>query len=256
MASPYEFDGLRKVVLDSCRVPWIPPPPISAGYPSKLDIFVEERLSTGEIVMRKVGKNRKTTPPARFYDRVKGRKLCFNALTAPPGVLDSKRFGLPVPRMRFLNPPLPFGAPDVGVDSSTWMYYENRPQLIDVGVQMRCPAASLLPTILAGVNNAISQSATITLDYGRPTPSPPVSPAFGIMRLRSSSSVCTVFVMVVYTTRELFVASRAFLHNSLRGLFFAIPFHRALTLSRRRFLGSQREQRRRGCEMGRISMRD
>jgi hypothetical protein len=138
-ANQYAAPALEMRVIEANRVPWIVPPPIEPGPQGKWDKYVLTDLN-GSCAWVYQGKQRKEEYLNEWYDRKNRRKSCFGQFIVPPGVIDSRRFGAPVPRFPFFHPG--DGSRARAKRASHWMYPSPKEDSGDAGLTARTPYAA------------------------------------------------------------------------------------------------------------------
>ncbi|KAJ7149016.1 hypothetical protein C8R43DRAFT_1128779 [Mycena crocata] len=143
---PYAARPVEHRVIDSERFPWIVPPAVATPPTGKWQKWVLSPFRDGKAWL---GKGAKTRPSGDcFFDRANLRELYIRDSGVPPGVIDDKVFGRPVPRYPFFYESGENASYKAAPHrASFWMYKTRAPKKGDVGQTAREPAARLLPRL-------------------------------------------------------------------------------------------------------------
>ncbi|KAJ7898770.1 hypothetical protein B0H13DRAFT_803740 [Mycena leptocephala] len=150
-------------VIDASRVPWMVPPPIAAQHKSRYEKWALTDLD-GSRAWVCQGKGRKERYVNEWFDRELGRRLCFGRFTEPPGVVNSRRFGAPVPRFPFYHPG--DGVHALPRKASYWMYRTEKEVQGDAGMESSTPHPDELPRLMEVAAGAGRGKGKMVVQHG------------------------------------------------------------------------------------------
>ncbi|KAK6997508.1 hypothetical protein R3P38DRAFT_2562270, partial [Favolaschia claudopus] len=138
----YAHQELEKRVIDASRVEWIVPPPVHEKREEDWVKFEMDLLGSGRDAFVYRGSKRKMQADVEWFDRSKGRRIWLSDYHVPPGVVNSKVFGAPVPHLPFV---VMNGEQETMKLPSHWMYPSRHPHPSDVGRRADPPRPEELP---------------------------------------------------------------------------------------------------------------
>ncbi|KAJ7477893.1 hypothetical protein B0H11DRAFT_2234231 [Mycena galericulata] len=139
----YAAPTIERQSLHPDRISWIVPPSIRQDPQGRFSKWeLSEYRGTRAWIRR--GHKQKFHSKNIWFDRENERELIFGSYPLPPGVLDSPRFGAPVPRFAFMAPVNEGAVPN---RASHWMYPQRRADRQDVARIPLPPLANQLPLL-------------------------------------------------------------------------------------------------------------
>ncbi|KAK7015961.1 hypothetical protein R3P38DRAFT_2543090 [Favolaschia claudopus] len=138
----YAHQEPEKRTIHASRVDWIVPPPVEKRRDADWGKWELDVLGSGREAFVYRGAKRSTEADEEWFDRAKGRRIFLNDYQIPPGVVNSKVFGAPVPHFPFV---VMDGIGRLMKSPSHWMYPSRHPQNSDEGRRASSPRPEELP---------------------------------------------------------------------------------------------------------------